>query len=232
MLLKIIVGKILEYRKLNSILTERTKKKPAIQQTPDLFGFESNEDNGNSEKQLSHLEVSKLMNDLEKEIFKLAGEKFKIMSPKQVGTILFDKMKIVDNPKKTETWQYVTNEEILQQVKSKHKIVEKILDYRETEKLIGTYVDALPALVNKKTGHIHTSFNQTITATGRLSSSNPNLQNIPVRGEDGKEIRKVFVPEPGCLFFSADYSQIELRVMAHLSGDENMIKRILVICIR
>jgi DNA polymerase I-like protein with 3'-5' exonuclease and polymerase domains/5'-3' exonuclease len=219
----IIVGKILEYRKLNSILTERTKKKPAIQQTPDLFGFESNEDNGNSEKQLSHLEVSKLMNDLEKEIFKLAGEKFKIMSPKQVGTILFDKMKIVDNPKKTETWQYVTNEEILQQVKSKHKIVEKILDYRETEKLIGTYVDALPALVNKKTGHIHTSFNQTITATGRLSSSNPNLQNIPVRGEDGKEIRKVFVPEPGCLFFSADYSQIELRVMAHLSGDENMI---------
>ena len=219
----VIVGKILEYRKLNSILTERTKKKPAIQQTPDLFGFESNEDNGNSEKQLSHLEVSKQMNELEKEIFNLAGEKFKIMSPKQVGTILFDKMKIVDNPKKTETWQYVTNEEILQQVKSKHEIVEKILNYRETEKLIGTYVDALPTLVNKKTGHIHTSFNQTITATGRLSSSNPNLQNIPVRGEDGKEIRKVFVPEPGCLFFSADYSQIELRVMAHLSGDENMI---------
>ena len=219
-----IVGKILEYRKLNSVLTERTKKKPAIQQTPDLFNlFETNEDVVNNEKQVSHLEVSKQMNELEKEIFKLAGEKFKIMSPKQVGSILFDKMKIIDNPKKTETWQYVTNEEILLQMKGKHKIVEKILSYRETEKLIGTYVDALPTLVNKRTGHIHTSFNQTITATGRLSSSEPNLQNIPVRGEDGKEIRKVFVPEPGCIFFSADYSQIELRVMAHLSGDENMI---------
>ena len=218
-----IVGKILEYRKLNSILTERTKKKTSIQHLPSLFEQETNEDNANNEKQLSHLEVSKQMNELEKEIYKLAGEKFKIMSPKQVGSILFDKMKIIDNPKKTETWQYVTNEEILQQLKSKHIIVEKILNYRETEKLIGTYVDALPELVNKRTGHIHTTFNQTITATGRLSSSNPNLQNIPVRGEDGKEIRKVFVPEPGCLFFSADYSQIELRVMAHLSNDENMI---------
>ena len=218
-----IVGKILEYRKLNSILKERTKKKPTIKQVPDLFGFNTGlEDNNISTKQ-SHLEVSKQMNRLEKEIYELAGEKFNIMSPKNVGTILFDKMKIIDNPKKTETWQYVTNEEILQQLKGKHKIVEKILNYRETEKLIGTYVDALPTLVNKSTGHIHTSFNQTITATGRLSSSNPNLQNIPVRGEDGKEIRKVFVPEPGCLFFSADYSQIELRVMAHLSGDENMI---------
>jgi DNA polymerase-1 len=217
-----IVGKILEYRKLNSILTERTKKKTAINQMPDLFGFIGEQDDNDSSKQ-SHLEVSKQMNQLEKEIYELAGEKFKIMSPKQVGTILFDKMKIIDNPKKTETWQYVTNEEILQQLKGKHEIVEKILNYRETEKLMGTYVDALPTLVNKKTGHIHTSFNQTVTATGRLSSSDPNLQNIPVRGEDGKEIRKVFVPEPGCLFFSADYSQIELRVMAHLSGDENMI---------
>ena len=218
-----IVGKILEYRKLNSILTERTKKKETIEQMPDLFGFNVVQEDNNSSTKQSHLEVSKLMNQLEKEIYELAGEKFKIMSPKNVGTILFDKMKIIDNPKKTETWQYVTSEEILQQLKSKHKIVEKILNYRETEKLIGTYVDALPALVNKRTGHIHTSFNQTITATGRLSSSNPNLQNIPVRGEDGKEIRKVFVPEPGCLFFSADYSQIELRVMPHLSGDENMI---------
>ena len=219
-----IVGKIIEYRKLNSILTERTKKKPTVQQMPDLFGLNTGAENDDVMKQSSHLEVSKQMNELEKEIFKLAGEKFKIMSPKQVGTILFDKMKIINNPKKTETWQYVTNEEILQQLKNKHKIVEKILSYRETEKLIGTYVDALPTLVNKSTGHIHTSFNQTITATGRLSSSDPNLQNIPVRGEDGKEIRKVFVPEPGCLFFSADYSQIELRVMAHLSEDENMIK--------
>jgi DNA polymerase I len=218
-----IVGKILEYRKLNSILTERTKKKPTTELVPDLFGFNKIlKDDNNSTKQ-SHLEVSKLMSQLEKEIYELAGEKFKIMSPKNVGTILFDKMKIIENPKKTETWQYVTNEEILQQLKGKHRIVEKILNYRETEKLVGTYVDALPTLVNKRTGHIHTSFNQTITATGRLSSSNPNLQNIPVRGEDGKEIRKVFVPEPGCLFFSADYSQIELRVMAHLSGDDNMI---------
>lgn len=219
-----IVGKILEYRKLNSVLTERTKKKPSIPQTPDLFGlFDTKEEGDNLVKQSSHLEVSKQMNELEKEIFKLAGEKFKIMSPKQVGAILFDKMKIIANPKKTETWQYVTNEEILQQLRNKHKIVGKILDYRETEKLIGTYVETLPSLVNKRTGHIHTSFNQTITATGRLSSSDPNLQNIPVRGEDGKEIRKVFIPEPNCLFFSADYSQIELRVMAHLSGDENMI---------
>ncbi len=219
-----IVDKILEYRKLNSILSERTKKKNFVQQKTDLFGiFNTNDDNENSEKQLSHLEISKQMSDLEKDIFNLAGEKFKIMSPKQVGNILFDKMKIINNPKKTETWQYVTNEEILQQLKNKHIIVEKILSYRETEKLVGTYVDTLPTLINKKTGHIHTSFNQTITATGRLSSSDPNLQNIPIRGEDGKEIRKVFVPEPGCLFFSADYSQIELRVMAHLSGDENMI---------
>ena len=218
-----IVGKILEYRKLNSVLTERTKKKATIEQMPDLFGFNVVQEENNNLTKQSHLEISKLMNQLEKEIYELAGEKFKIMSPKNVGTILFDKMKIIDNPKKTETWQYVTSEEVLQQLKGKHIIVEKILNYRETEKLVGTYVEALPALVNKRTGHIHTSFNQTITATGRLSSSNPNLQNIPVRGEDGKEIRKVFVPEPGCLFFSADYSQIELRVMAHLSGDENMI---------
>ena len=220
----VIVNKILEYRKLNSILSDRTKRKIQPSQTLDLFEPNNDDQVSNNNSKLSHLEVSKQMNLLEKEIFEIAGEKFKIMSPKQVGSILFDKMKIIDNPKKTETWQYVTNEEILQQLKGKHKIVEKILSYRETEKLVGTYVDALPNLVNKRTGHIHTSFNQTITATGRLSSSDPNLQNIPVRGEDGKEIRKVFVPEPGCLFFSADYSQIELRVMAHLSGDNNMIE--------
>ena len=218
-----IIGKILEYRKLNSILTKRTKKQVKIQ-TPDLFGVIENDNNSNADKdKLIHLDVSKQMKNLEKEIFTIAGEEFKIMSPKKVGEILFDKLKVVDNPKKTETWQYVTNEEILQQVKGKHKIVELILAYREIEKLVSTYVDTLPLLINKKTGHIHTSFNQTITATGRLSSSEPNLQNIPVRGEDGKEIRKAFIPEPGCLFFSADYSQIELRVMAHLSGDENMI---------
>ena len=163
------------------------------------------------------------MNDLEQRIYELAGEQFNIASPKQVGDILFGKLKIIEKPKKTKTGQYVTSEEILQTLKGKHEIVEKILAHRGLKKLLGTYIDTLPTLINPETGHIHTSFNQTVTATGRLSSSDPNLQNIPVRGEDGKEIRKAFIPEEGCLFFSADYSQIELRVMAHLSGDENMI---------
>ena len=162
------------------------------------------------------------MAGIEQEIYRLAGEEFNIASPRQVGEILFGKMKIVEKPKKTKTGQYVTSEEVLQQLRGKSEIVGKILEHRGLKKLLGTYVDALPRLVNPRTEHIHTSFNQTVTATGRLSSSDPNLQNIPVRGEDGKEIRKAFVPEEGCLFFSADYSQIELRVMAHLSGDENM----------
>ena len=161
--------------------------------------------------------------ELEQRIYELAGQQFNIASPKQVGDILFAKMKIIEKPKKTKTGQFVTSEEVLQTLKGKHEIVADILEHRGLKKLLGTYVDALPKLINPKTGHIHTSFNQTVTATGRLSSSDPNLQNIPVRGEDGKEIRKAFIPEPGCLFFSADYSQIELRVMAHLSGDENMI---------
>lgn len=164
------------------------------------------------------------MNEIEARIYELAGEQFNIASPKQVGEILFDKLKIVEKAKKTKTGQYVTSEEVLQQLKNKHEIVADILEHRGLKKLIGTYIDALPKLINPKTGHIHTSFNQTITATGRLSSSDPNLQNIPIRGEDGKEIRKAFIPEPGCLFFSADYSQIELRVMAHLSQDTEMIK--------
>lgn len=164
------------------------------------------------------------MEEIERRIYELAGEKFNIASPKQVGDILFSKMRIVEKPKKTKTGQFVTSEEVLQTLKGKHEIVADILEHRGLKKLLGTYVDALPKLINPRTGRIHTSFNQTITATGRLSSSDPNLQNIPVRGEDGKEIRKAFVPEPGCLFFSADYSQIELRVMAHLSGDENMIE--------
>ena len=164
------------------------------------------------------------MNEIEARIYELAGEQFNISSPKQVGDILFGKMKIIEKPKKTKTGQYVTSEEVLSQLQGKHEIVADILIYRGLKKLIGTYVDNLPDLINPHTGHIHTSFNQCVTATGRLSSSDPNLQNIPVRGEDGKEIRKAFVPEPGCLFFSADYSQIELRVMAHLSGDENMIR--------
>ena len=164
------------------------------------------------------------MNEIEARIYELAGEHFNIASPKQVGEILFDKLKIVEKAKKTKTGQYVTSEEVLQQLKNKHEIVADILEHRGLKKLIGTYIDALPKLINPRTGHIHTSFNQTITATGRLSSSDPNLQNIPIRGEDGKEIRKAFIPEPGCLFFSADYSQIELRVMAHLSQDPNMIE--------
>ncbi|WP_337386448.1 DNA polymerase I [Prevotella sp.] len=164
------------------------------------------------------------MTQIEQEIYKLAGHQFNIASPKQVGEVLFGEMKIVDKPKKTKTGQYVTSEEVLQQLRSKAPIVDHILEHRGLKKLLGTYVDALPKLINPRTGHIHTSFNQTVTATGRLSSSDPNLQNIPVRGEDGKEIRKCFIPEPGCLFFSADYSQIELRVMAHLSGDKNMIE--------
>ena len=164
------------------------------------------------------------MNELEARIYELAGSPFNIASPKQVGEILFDKLKIVEKAKKTKTGQYVTSEEVLQQLRNKHEIVADILEHRGLKKLIGTYIDALPKLINSRTGHIHTSFNQTITATGRLSSSDPNLQNIPIRGEDGKEIRKAFVPESGCLFFSADYSQIELRVMAHLSKDENMIE--------
>ena len=164
------------------------------------------------------------MNDIEARIYELAGEHFNISSPKQVGDILFAKLKIVEKPKKTKTGQFITSEDVLMQLQGRHEIVEKILAYRGLKKLLSTYVDNLPNLINPRTGHIHTSFNQCITATGRLSSSDPNLQNIPVRGEDGKEIRKAFVPEPGCLFFSADYSQIELRVMAHLSGDEHMIE--------
>ena len=164
------------------------------------------------------------MLELERKIYEEAGEEFNISSPRQVGDILFEKLKIVEKAKKTKTGQYVTSEEVLQQLKNKAPIVSNILAYRGLKKLLGTYVDALPKLINPRTGHIHTSFNQTVTATGRLSSSDPNLQNIPVRGEDGKDIRRCFIPEPGCLFFSADYSQIELRVMAHLSNDQNMIE--------
>ena len=161
--------------------------------------------------------------EYEQKIYAEAGETFNISSPKQVGDILFGKMKIVDKPKKTKKGQYVTSEEVLTQLRSRAPIVADILSYRGLKKLLGTYVEALPRLINPRTGHIHTCFNQAITATGRLSSSDPNLQNIPIRDDDGKEIRKSFVPEPGCLFFSADYSQIELRIMAHLSQDEHML---------
>jgi len=170
-------------------------------------------------------EVSKLfterMKEHEQKIYELAGRQFNINSPRQVGEILFGQMKIIEKPKKTKTGQYVTSEEVLESLRKDHSIVAEILDYRGLKKLVGTYVDALPKLINKKTGRIHTSFNQCVTATGRLSSSDPNLQNIPVRGEDGKEIRKCFIAP---LFFSADYSQIELRVMAHLSQDPTMVQ--------
>ena len=164
------------------------------------------------------------MHQIEEEVHQLAGIEFNIASPKQVGEVLFERLKITEKAKKTKTGQYVTSEEVLESLRGKHEIVGKILEHRGLKKLLGTYIDALPLLINPQTGHIHTSFNQTVTATGRLSSSNPNLQNIPIRNEEGKEIRKAFIPDEGCEFFSADYSQIELRIMAHLSGDPHMIE--------
>ena len=163
------------------------------------------------------------MQQLETDIYELAGHEFTITSPKQVGVVLFDELQISAKVKKTKTGQYSTSEEVLESLRDKHPIVEKILQHRALKKLLSTYVEALPKLIHPETGHIHTSFNQAVTATGRLSSSNPNLQNIPVRGEDGREIRRAFVPEEGEVFFSADYSQIELRIMAHLSEDEHMV---------
>lgn len=172
----------------------------------------------------SSVQLTARLQEIEQEIYTLAGETFNISSPKQVGDILFGKLRLIEKPKKTKTGQYVTNEEVLESLRNKHEIVGKILDYRGLKKLLSTYIDALPQLINPRTGRIHTSFNQAVTATGRLSSSNPNLQNIPIREEDGKQIRKAFIPDDECEFFSADYSQIELRIMAHLSGDANMIE--------
>ncbi|MCL1944089.1 MAG: DNA polymerase I [Candidatus Azobacteroides sp.] len=167
--------------------------------------------------------LTKQMTEIENEIYEIAETKFNVNSARQIGEILFDKLKIQEKAKKTKTGQYSTSEEVLENLKGKHPIIDKILEYRMLKKLLSTYIDALPLLINKKTGKIHTSFNQTVTATGRLSSTNPNLQNIPVRDEIGKKIRRAFIAEEECVFFSADYSQIELRIMAHLSGDENMI---------
>lgn len=172
--------------------------------------------------------LSRTLAELEKEIHELAGATFNINSTKQVGEILFDRLRLEKKAKKTKTGNYSTGEEILEKIRNRHPIVGKLLDYRKTKKLLSTYIDALPLLVNPTTGKIHTSFNQTVTSTGRLSSSNPNLQNIPVREDLGREIRKAFIPDNSdCLFFSADYSQIELRIMAHLSGDEHMIEAFL-----
>lgn len=173
------------------------------------------------------IEFTTQMNAIEKEVHRLAGVEFNVSSPKQVGEVLFDRLHLSDKAKKTKTGTYATGEDILVSLQGKHPVVERILEYRGMKKLLSTYVDALPLLVNPATGHIHTSFNQAVAQTGRLSSSNPNLQNIPVRDALGKEVRKVFIPEPGELFFSADYSQIELRIMAHLSGDENLIEAFL-----
>ena len=164
------------------------------------------------------------LQDIEQDIYSLAGQPFNISSPKQVGEMLFETLKISAKAKKTKGGQYSTSEEVLESLRDKHPVVGRILDYRGLKKLLSTYIDALPALINSRTGRIHTSFNQTVTATGRLSSSNPNLQNIPIRHEDGREIRRAFIPDDGCEFFSADYSQIELRIMAHLSGDSNMME--------
>jgi len=174
--------------------------------------------------QASSAYMSKMLSQLERDIQECAGFEFNVNSPKQVGEALFERLQIADKAKKTKGGQYVTSEEVLEGYKGKHPIISKILEYRGVKKLLSTYIDALPKLVNKKSGHIHTSFNQAVTATGRLSSSNPNLQNIPVREAQGREVRKVFIPDDGSIFLSADYSQIELRLMAHLSGDTAMIE--------
>lgn len=164
------------------------------------------------------------INKIKTEIYKLSGKEFNISSPKQLGEILFDDLKIDSKPKKTKTKQYSTGEDILKKYKNKHPIINLILDYRGLVKLNSTYVEALPKLINKKTGKIHTSYNQAIASTGRLSSTNPNLQNIPIRDKRGKEVRRTFVPSSkDYTFLSADYSQIELRVMAHFSGDNHLI---------
>ena len=218
--------------KLKNILEEELKKYGAedlfynieMPLVPVLANMESNGVRLDTEalKQSSIYFTNKVV-EIEKEIYVLAGEEFNIASPKQVGEILFDKLKIVEKAKKTKTGQYTTSEEVLESLRGKHEIIGKILEHRGLKKLLGTYIDALPLLISPRTGRVHTSFNQTVTSTGRLSSSNPNLQNIPIRDEEGKEIRKAFIPDDECLFFSADYSQIELRIMAHLSEDKNMI---------
>jgi DNA polymerase-1 len=168
--------------------------------------------------------LTQYLNEIEQEVFRLAGKNFNIGSPKMVGEVLFDHLKIGGNTRKTKSGQYTTGEEVLESLKSKHPVVEKILEYRKIKKLLSTYIDALPALILPADGKVHTTYNQATTSTGRLSSTNPNLQNIPIRDEEGKEIRRAFIPDPGCLFLSVDYSQIELRIMAHLSKDENMLE--------
>ena len=172
----------------------------------------------------SSIGLTQYLKEIEKTVYEMAGVEFNISSPKMVGEVLFDRLKIVEKSKKTKSGQYSTGEDVLENLKSKHPVVEKILEYRKIKKLLTTYIDALPTLISPLDGKVHTTYNQTITSTGRLSSTNPNLQNIPIRDEEGKEIRKAFIPDENCLFLSADYSQIELRIMAHLSEDEHMIE--------
>lgn len=164
------------------------------------------------------------MKAIEADCYELAGEKFNTASPMQVGEILFDKLKIDDKAKRTKGGQYSTTEDVLSKMRDRHPLVDKILELRGVKKMLTTYVNALPELINKNTGRIHTTYNQTVTATGRLSSTNPNMQNIPVRSEEGREIRRAFIPADGNIFFSADYSQIELRLVADLSNDTTMVE--------
>jgi len=168
-------------------------------------------------------ELTKDLEELEKQIFEVTGEEFNLNSPQQLGTVLFDKMDLPAG-KKTKTGQYSTSESVLSKLAVEYEVPSLVLDYRSLKKLLSTYVDALPKLINPETGRIHTDFNQTVAATGRLSSSNPNLQNIPIRTKRGREIRKAFIPKEGCKMLAADYSQVELRVIASISGDENMIE--------
>ncbi|MDE5811789.1 MAG: DNA polymerase I [Muribaculaceae bacterium] len=176
-------------------------------------------------KELNQMSVqlTERLNALEQEAYQLAGHPFKLGSPKQVGEVLFDELKIDPKAKRTKSGTYSTTEEILESYRTAHPLVDIILRVRSLSKLLATYINALPELINQSTGKIHTTFNQTVTATGRISSSNPNLQNIPIRTDDGREIRRAFIADPGCLILSADYSQIELRLMAHFANDPDMI---------
>ena len=218
--LKHILEKELKQRNLTELFEDIEMPLVRVLMRMEMFGARIDTD---ALKETSALFTEKML-EIEHEIHEIAGAELNISSPKQIGELLFDKLKLVDKAKKTKKGQYVTDEATLQTLKGKHKVVGMILDYRGYKKLLSTYIDALPLLINPRTGHIHTSYNQAVTSTGRLSSSSPNLQNIPIRDENGKEVRKAFIPDEGELFFSADYSQIELRLMAHMSGDQTMIE--------
>ena len=218
--LKHILSPELKARKLDKLFEEIEMPLVRVLARMEMNGVRIDTD---ALKDTSTLFTQRML-EIENDIRQVAGQELNISSPKQIGELLFDKLHLMERPRKTKTGQYVTDEATLQALKSKHKVVEQILEYRGYKKLLSTYIDALPQLINERTGHIHTSYNQAVTSTGRLSSSNPNLQNIPVRDDNGKEVRKAFIPDDGEFFFSADYSQIELRLMAHMSGDHNMLE--------